>query len=45
MSNQNPQIEEGKTTQWPKENRTNNDMHNIAHKTNDRVTRTLLKPG
>jgi len=26
------------TTQWPKEKRTNNDLQNITHKTDDRVT-------
>ena len=43
--NQNPQIEEGQTTQWPKEKRqrTNSNLQNITHKTKDRVTRTPLK--
>ena len=31
--------------QKKKDKRTNNDLQNIAHKTNDRVTRTPLKIG
>ena len=45
--NQNPYIEEEQTTQWPKE-RVQNDKQRFTkhrHKTKDRVTRTLLKPG
>ena len=44
--NQNPYIEEGQTTQWPKEKykRTNNDLQNIHIKL-DRATRTQLQTG
>jgi hypothetical protein len=47
-------IEEGQTTQWPKEKdrqnndqkkkdkKTNNDLQNITHKTKDQVTRIPL---
>jgi len=37
--NQNPNIEEGQTTQWPNEKYKgkNNDLQNITHKTKDRV--------
>jgi hypothetical protein len=43
--NQNPYVEEGQTTQWPKEKvkRTNNDLQNIHIK--HIVTRTPLKTG
>ncbi len=34
-----------KSTQWPKEKRTNNDLQNTTLKKIDRVTRTLLKQG
>jgi hypothetical protein len=40
-------IEEGQTTQWPKE-KGQKDKQRFTkhrHKTKDRVTRTLLKPG
>ena len=43
MGNQKPLTEEGQTTQWWKRKstkRTNNDLQNIAQKTNDRATRT-----
>ena len=45
--NYNPSIEDGQTTQWPKEKgqRTNNDLQNTTQKTKDRVTRTPLKTG
>ena len=38
--NQNPYIEEGQTIQWPKEKvqKDDNDLHNITHKTKERVT-------
>ena len=44
--NQNPQIEEEQTTQWPKEKVQKDKQWSIkhTHKTKDRVTRTLLKP-
>ena len=42
--NQNPYIDEGQTTQWPKEkDKQRSTKH--THKTNDRVARTPLKPG
>ena len=41
--NQNMLIEEEQTTQWPKDKRTNNDLH--TYKTKGRVTRTQLKTG
>jgi hypothetical protein len=42
---QNPHIEVGKTTQWPKETGQKDQQRstNITHKTKDRVTRTPLK--
>ena len=45
--NQNPHIEEGQTTQWPKEKAQTDKQRstNITHKTKDGVTRTTLKPG
>ena len=45
--NYNPSIDDGQTTQWPKEKgqRTNNDLQNTTQKTKDRVTRTPLKTG
>jgi hypothetical protein len=36
-------MEEGQTTQWPKDKRTNNDLQNSTQKTKDRVTRAPLK--
>ena len=33
---------EGQTTQWSKEKKTNNDLHNTTQNNKDRVTRTLL---
>ena len=44
----NPKIEEGQTTQWPKEKgqkRTNNDLQNTTHNNKYRVTRTPPKTG
>ena len=42
--NQNPYIDEGQTTQWPKKkDKQRSTKH--THKTNDRVARTPLKPG
>ena len=38
-------MEEGQTTQWPKDKWTNNDLQNITHKTKYRAIRTLLKTG
>jgi hypothetical protein len=45
--NQNPNIEEGQTAQWPNEKykRKNNDLQNITYKAKDRVTPTPLKTG
>ena len=45
--NQNPHIEEGQTTQWPKEKVQTDKQRstNITHKTKDGVTRTTLKTG
>jgi hypothetical protein len=45
--NQNPYIEEEQTTQWPKEKVQKDKQRSTKHtyKTNDRVTRTRLKPG
>ena len=47
MCNQNPYIEEGQTTQWPKEKSTKDKLRSTkhTHKTKDRVTRTPLKIG
>ena len=47
MGNQNPQIEEGQTTQCTKERgqKDNKRFTKHTHKTKDRVTRTLLKTG
>ena len=45
--NQNSYIEEIHTTQWPKEKKRKKEKQRStkhAHKSNDRVTRTLLKP-
>ena len=41
------QIEEGQTTQWPKENKQKDKQRSTkhTHKTKDRVTRTPLKSG
>ena len=38
-------MEEGQTTQWPKEKRTNNDLQNTTQKTKDRATRSPLNTG
>jgi len=40
-------MEDGQTTQWPKEKEQNDKQRstNHTHKTKDRVTRTPLKPG
>ena len=45
--NQSPYIEEGQTTQWPKEKVQKNKQRSTkhTHKTKDRVTRTPLKTG
>jgi hypothetical protein len=43
LGNQNPLIEEGQTTQWPKEKVQRNNLQNITHKT--KVTRTPLETG
>jgi hypothetical protein len=45
MCNQNPYIEEGQTTQWPKEKSTKDKLRSTkhTHTTKDRVTRTPLK--
>ena len=45
LLNQNPTIEEGQTTQWPKEKVYKGKQQSTKHtyKTKDRVTRTLLK--
>jgi hypothetical protein len=45
--NHNPYIEEGQTTQWPKEKRTKDKEQSTKHphKTKDRVPRTSLKIG
>jgi hypothetical protein len=45
MSNQNPYIEKGQTTQWPKEKVQKDKQRSTrhTHKTKDRVTRTPLK--
>jgi hypothetical protein len=45
--NQNPYIEEEKTTQWPEENVQKDKQRSTkhTHKTKDRVTRTPLKTG
>ena len=45
--NQNPNIEEEQTTQWPKEKVQKNKQRSTKHtyKTKDRVIRTLLKSG
>ena len=45
--NQNPQIDQGQTTQWPKEKVQKEKQRSIkhTHKTKDRVTRTPLKTG
>ena len=45
--NQNPYLEEEQTIQWPKENVQKDKQRSTKHtyKTNDRVTRTPLKPG
>ena len=44
--NQNPYIEEGQTTQWPKEKVQRDKQRSTKHTytTKDRVTRTPLKP-
>ena len=46
MGNQNPYIEEGQTTQWSKETGQKDKQRSTKHtyKTNNRVTRTPLKP-
>ena len=47
MGNQNPYIEEEKTTQWPKQ-KIQKDKHRSTkhtYKTKDRATRTSLKTG
>ena len=46
-ANQNPCFEEVQTTQWTKEKGQKNIQRSTKHtyKTNDRVTRTSLKPG
>ena len=43
-SNQNPEIEEEQTTQWPKEKIQKDKQRStkLTHKTKDRETRTLL---
>ena len=45
--NQNPYIEEGQTTQWPKEKVQKKKQRSTkhTHRTKDRVTRTPLKTG
>ena len=45
MGNQNPYIEKGQTTQWPKEKVQKDKQRSTrhTHKTKDRVTRTPLK--
>ena len=45
--NQNPNIEEGQTTQWPKEKVQKEKQRSTKHtyKTKDRVTPTPLKTG
>ena len=45
--NQNPSIEDGETAQCPKEKGQKNKQRSTkhTHKTKDRVTRTLRKPG
>ena len=45
--NQNPNMEEEQTTQWPKEKVQKDKQRSTkhAHKTKDRVTRTPLKSG
>ena len=45
--NQNPYIEDEKTTQWPKEKVQRDKQRSTKHrhKTKDRVTRTPLKTG
>jgi hypothetical protein len=47
MGNQNPYIEKGQTTQWPKEKVQKDKQRSTrhTHKTKDRVTRTPLKTG
>jgi len=47
MGNQNPHIEEGQTTQWPKEKVQKDKQQSTKHtyKTKDRATRTPLKNG
>ena len=44
--NQNPQMEEGQTTQWSKEKVQKDKQRSTkhTHKTKDRVTQTSLKP-
>jgi hypothetical protein len=43
VSVSNTKIEEGHTTQWPKEKRTSNDLQNITQETKDQAKITLLK--
>jgi hypothetical protein len=45
--NQNPYIEKGQTTQWPREKGQKDKQRNTkhTHKTKDRVTKPPLKPG
>jgi hypothetical protein len=45
--NQNPYIEEGQTTQWPKEKVQKGKQRSTkhTHTTKDQITRTPLKPG
>ena len=45
--NQNPYIEKQQTIQWPKEKVQKDKQRSTkhTHKTKDRVTRALLKPG
>ena len=47
MGTQNRKIDEGETTQWPKEEiqKDKSDLQNSAQSTKDRVTPTPLKPG
>jgi len=47
MGNQNPYIEAGQTTHWPKEKRQKDKQRSTkhAHKTKNRVTRTPLNRG
>ena len=45
-ANQNPYIEEEQTTQWPKEKEQKDKQRSTKHtyKTEDRITRTPLRP-